>query len=487
MSEPGIVDADLGRRERKKLETREALFRAAVQLFSARGVDETTVEDIADAVDVSARTFHRYFPSKEDVLFFDSADRRRRFAEALAARPDDEALLDSLRIAAHDLVDAFLGDPDDDRRRLLLIRSSVTLRAKNLHHTDLLSQIVADHAGARLGGGRGLAAAPPARRVHDRRPAHGAGAEPRPTRPRRPRRGRPVLRPARRAPRRDGPAPFISATMTTDTESTVASATTTNPWVPLVVVMASTIMVVLDSTIVNVALHEIGVDLGAGDGIEWIVTAYLLAVCISQPATGWLADRFGRRRVFLTSLVAFTLASAACAVAPTLGVLILCRVLQGLGGGALMPVGMTMVFEMFPRRQHGRAIAVWGMAAMVAPAIGPTLGGWLVTSFSWHWIFLINVPIGIAALIAGIRLLPDIGHREARPFDGLGLALGGGGLAVIILGIARDRAGDGPRRRRPAASWPAPPCWPCSCVTSCAAPTRCSSCACSSSARSGWR
>ena len=150
MSEPGIVDADLGRRERKKLETREALFRAAVQLFSTHGVDETTVEDIADAVDVSARTFHRYFPSKEDVLFFDSADRRRRFAEALAARPDDEALLDSLRIAAHDLVDAFLGDPDDDRRRLLLIRSSVTLRAKNLHHTDLLSQIVADHAAARL-------------------------------------------------------------------------------------------------------------------------------------------------------------------------------------------------------------------------------------------------------------------------------------------------------------------------------------------------
>ena len=225
--------------------------------------------------------------------------------------------------------------------------------------------------------------------------------------------------------------------MTTDTEPTVAPATTTNPWIPLAVVMASTIMVVLDSTIVNVALHEIGVDLGAGDGIEWIVTAYLLAVCVSQPATGWLADRFGRKRVFLTSLVAFTLASAACAAAPTLGVLILCRVLQGLGGGALMPVGMTMVFEMFPRRQHGRAIAVWGMAAMVAPAIGPTLGGWLVTSFSWHWIFLINVPIGIVALIAGIRLLPDIGHREARPFDGLGLALGGGGLAVIILGIAQ--------------------------------------------------
>lgn len=210
-----------------------------------------------------------------------------------------------------------------------------------------------------------------------------------------------------------------------------------NPWVPLGVVMVATIMVVLDSTIVNVALHQIGIDLGAGDGVEWIVTAYLLAVCISQPATGWLADRFGRKRVFLTSLVAFTAASALCAVAPTLGLLILFRVLQGLGGGALMPVGMTMVFELFPRHQHGRAIAVWGMAAMVAPAIGPTLGGWLVTSVSWHWMFLINVPIGAVALVAGIRLLPDIGHREARSFDGLGLALGGAGLAVMILGIAQ--------------------------------------------------
>ena len=210
-----------------------------------------------------------------------------------------------------------------------------------------------------------------------------------------------------------------------------------NPWIPLTVVMGATIMVVLDSTIVNVALHQIGIDLGAGDGVEWIVTAYLLAVCVSQPATGWLADRFGRKRVFLTSLVAFTVASAACAAAPTLALLIVFRVLQGLGGGALMPVGMTMVFELFPRRQHGQAIAVWGMAAMVAPAIGPTLGGWLVTSVSWHWMFLINVPIGAVALVAGIRLLPDIGHREARPFDGLGLALGASGLAVMILGIAQ--------------------------------------------------
>jgi DHA2 family multidrug resistance protein len=214
----------------------------------------------------------------------------------------------------------------------------------------------------------------------------------------------------------------------------------TNPWVPMSVVMMATIMVVLDSTIVNVAFHQISLDLNAGDEIEWIVTAYLLAVCVSQPASGWLADRFGRRDVFLTSLVAFTLASAACGMAPNFTMLVVFRILQGLGGGALMPVGMMMVFELFPRERHGRAIAVWGMAAMVAPAIGPTLGGWIVTSVSWHWMFLINVPIGAVAVVAGLRLLPDIGHREARPFDGLGLALGGTGLALTVLGLAQGAA-----------------------------------------------
>lgn len=209
-----------------------------------------------------------------------------------------------------------------------------------------------------------------------------------------------------------------------------------NPWVPTSVVMAATVMVVLDTTIVNVALHEIGVDLGAGDGIEWVVTAYLLAVCASQPATGWLADRFGRKQVFLASVLAFTIASGLCAMAPTLGWLVAFRVLQGLGGGAMMPVGMAIVLGLFPKERHGRALSVWGMAAMVAPAIGPTLGGWLVTEVSWHWLFLINVPIGLLAFAVGLRLLPQVGHREHRPFDGLGLVLGSTGITIVILGIS---------------------------------------------------
>ncbi len=221
--------------------------------------------------------------------------------------------------------------------------------------------------------------------------------------------------------------------MTTDTTE---SSYQGNPWVPAGVVIAATAMVVLDTTIVNVALHEIGVDLGAGDGIEWVVTAYLLAVCASQPATGWLADRFGRKWIFLGSLAAFTIASALCAVAPNLGWLIAFRVLQGFGGGALMPVGMAMMLGLFPRQQHGRAMSFWGMALMVAPAIGPTIGGWLVTEVSWHWLFLINVPIGVTAVVLGLRLLPDVGHRERRPFDALGLALGSIGLTVAILGVS---------------------------------------------------
>jgi DHA2 family multidrug resistance protein len=208
-------------------------------------------------------------------------------------------------------------------------------------------------------------------------------------------------------------------------------------WFALWVIVAATTMVALDTTIVNVALHQIAVDLDAGSGIEWVVIAYLLAICVSQPASGWLADRLGRRPVFLTSLATFTLASAACALAPSLGFLVAGRVVQGLGGGALIPVGMAMVLGLFPRERHGRAIGIWGLAGMLAPAIGPTLGGWLVTSVSWHWLFLVNVPIGVCTLLFGLRLIPESGERHHRPFDAVGLGLGGGGLSIAVLGLSQ--------------------------------------------------
>jgi EmrB/QacA subfamily drug resistance transporter len=207
-------------------------------------------------------------------------------------------------------------------------------------------------------------------------------------------------------------------------------------WTALAVVMVGTVMVVLDTTIVNVALPQIAEALGAGEGIEWVVSAYLLAVAVSLPATGWIANRFGPKRVYLWSLGIFTAASVLCALSPTLPFLIGARVLQGLGGGAMMPVAMTIVLKIFPKEQHGRAMGAWGIAAMAAPAIGPTLGGWLVTSVDWHWLFLINLPIGLVALLAGRRLLPDIPSAEVGRFDVVGFLTGSIGLALLVFGLS---------------------------------------------------
>jgi len=200
--------------------------------------------------------------------------------------------------------------------------------------------------------------------------------------------------------------------------------------------MAGTVMFGLDTTIVSVALHPIGVDLHAGSGVEWVVTSYLLALAASQPVTGWASDRFGRRAMFLTALAVFTSASIACAASPNLGLLVFFRAVQGFGGGALMPVGMAIALDLFPTERHGRALAIWGLMAVVGPALGPTVGGWLATSINWHWLFLINAPIGGVALVAGFSLIPEIGHRERRPFDVSGLVLGSGGLTLAILGLS---------------------------------------------------
>ena len=213
-----------------------------------------------------------------------------------------------------------------------------------------------------------------------------------------------------------------------------------SPWVAMSVILMGTIMVVLDTTIVNVALPQIGDALGGGRGVEWIVSSYLLAVAVSLPVTGWVSDRFGHRRIYLLALSAFTLASLACALAPSLPLLVAFRVLQGLGGGALMPVGMAIVLKIFPREQHGRALGIWGVAAMAAPAIGPTVGGYLVTSVSWHWLFLINVPIGVVALAVGLRLLPEVPRGVAGRFDTRGFLSGSIGLAVLVLGLSEANA-----------------------------------------------
>ncbi len=212
------------------------------------------------------------------------------------------------------------------------------------------------------------------------------------------------------------------------------------PWVAMGVVLIGTFMVILDTTIVNVALPQIGVALDRQSGIEWVVTAYLLAVGLAQPPTGWLADRFGRKRLFIVSLGFFVVGSLGAALSSNLGALVGARVVQGLGGGALMPVGMAMIYELFPPDRRGTALGVWGVAAMAGPAFGPVIGGYLVTNVSWHWLFLINVPIGVIGIIAASRLLRDTGYSERRRFDGFGLAVVSAGLVIWLFTFAKADA-----------------------------------------------
>lgn len=220
--------------------------------------------------------------------------------------------------------------------------------------------------------------------------------------------------------------------------STVADVPDRYPWIAMGIVLIGTFMVILDTTIVNVALPQIGIELDQRDSIEWVATAYLLAVGISTPASAWLADRHGRRTVFIGSLGLFAVASLACAMAPGLWALVGFRAVQGAGGGALMVVGMSMIYELFPPDKRGTALGIWGVAAMAAPAMGPVIGGYIATSVSWRWLFLVNVPIGVVGVIAAIRLLRDTGYRDRRPFDGTGLTLLALGALALLLGFSES-------------------------------------------------
>lgn len=208
-------------------------------------------------------------------------------------------------------------------------------------------------------------------------------------------------------------------------------------WVAMGVILFGAFMVVLDTTVVNLGLESVREDFGVGVGVEWVVTAYLAAVGVAQAASGWLSDRFGRRSVFIASLGIFTLSSFLCAVAVTFPMLVGMRVVQGVGGGLLMPVAMATVYELFEPEERGTALGYFGIALMAAPAIGPVLGGGLVSSLSWRWLFLINIPVGLAAIPLAIRLLRDNGHREHRPFDAAGLALSTVGLGLFLVGVSQ--------------------------------------------------
>jgi len=205
--------------------------------------------------------------------------------------------------------------------------------------------------------------------------------------------------------------------------------------------MFCTFMEVLDTTVVNVSLPHIGGNLSASiDEVTWVLTSYLVANAIILPITGWLSNHFGRKRLLMTSVIGFTLASFLCGAAPTLGLLILFRVIQGACGGALQPLSQAVLLEAFPPEERGKAMGFWGLGIVVAPVLGPVLGGWLTDAYSWRWVFYINLPVGIISLLMVKAYVFDpsyISRKEDQGIDYWGIGM----LAVWVaaLQIAFDK------------------------------------------------
>jgi DHA2 family multidrug resistance protein len=215
-------------------------------------------------------------------------------------------------------------------------------------------------------------------------------------------------------------------------------------WAITATVMLVSVLQILDTSITNVALPHIQGALSAGlDEVSWVLTSYLAANAIILPATGWLTARLGRRRFFLLCTLLFTVSSFLSAIAPSVELLIAARVLQGLGGGPIIPIAQAVLWEIFPARQRGMAMAVWGMGIVLAPTFGPTVGGWIADNWSWRWIFYINLPIGIVGFFMASVLLFDSPH--AKPpgrADVLGMVLMIVGFGALQLFLDRGERQD---------------------------------------------
>ena len=211
-----------------------------------------------------------------------------------------------------------------------------------------------------------------------------------------------------------------------------------NPWLIAVSVMFATFMEVLDTTVVNVSLPHIAGTLSATiDEATWALTSYLVANAIILPMTGWLASMFGRKNLLMLSVVGFTAASFLCGLAPTLGSLIFFRILQGATGGALQPLSQAVLLEAFAPEDRGKAMGFWALGIVVAPILGPVLGGWLTDNYSWRWVFYINIPVGIASIVMTKMYIfdPPYLKAESRKVDywGIGmLAVGIGALQIVL-------------------------------------------------------
>ncbi|HET7575862.1 MAG TPA: DHA2 family efflux MFS transporter permease subunit [Sphingomicrobium sp.] len=196
-------------------------------------------------------------------------------------------------------------------------------------------------------------------------------------------------------------------------------------------VMAAVLLQVLDTTIANVALPHMQASLNASiDTINWVLTSYIVASAIALPISGWLADRVGRKRLLLISVVLFTVASMLCATATSLGEMVLFRAFQGVGGAFIVPLAQATLFDINPREKHGQAMALFGGGVMIGPILGPVLGGWLTDNYNWRWVFLVNLPVGIICILVMARFMPKTETLQ-RKFDMFGFAL----LAICLAAL----------------------------------------------------
>ncbi len=211
-----------------------------------------------------------------------------------------------------------------------------------------------------------------------------------------------------------------------------------NPWLIAVVVSIATFMEVLDTTIANVALRHIAGTLGADqDESTWIITSYLVSNAIILPISGWLANVFGRKRFYMICVGLFTISSVSCALSTSLGMMLVSRVFQGMGGGGMAPVEQSMFADTFPPQKRAQAFALYGLTVVSAPAIGPVLGGWLTDSFSWHWVFLINLPVGLLSLtlVGWLVTEPEALRRDRRELLAKGLNVDILGFLLVVVGF----------------------------------------------------
>jgi EmrB/QacA subfamily drug resistance transporter len=203
------------------------------------------------------------------------------------------------------------------------------------------------------------------------------------------------------------------------------------------VFVSAMFMNIMDITIVNVALPTIGRDFHiAPTAVDGVVIAYLVSLSVFIPASGWLGDRFGGKRVLLTSIIVFTLGSVLCGLAQSMTELVIFRIVQGAGGGMMAPVGMAMLYRVFPPAERVRAASILTIPTTMAPALGPVLGGLLVTELTWRWVFFVNLPLGIAAVTFGALFLDRIGAAEPGRFDLPGFLLGGSGLGLLMYAVS---------------------------------------------------